>query len=68
MFDDDEMICWCSRVTAGTIRQAMRDGARTVEDIRRMTEACTVGRCAELSPRGRCCCIEIQTILDEGVQ
>lgn len=53
MLDDREMVCFCSSVTAGDIRQAMRDGARTLDDIRRMTGACTIGRCKELSPRGR---------------
>ncbi|QOX78327.1 (2Fe-2S)-binding protein [Trichlorobacter lovleyi] len=50
---DNEMICWCSKVTAGAIRQARRNGATTLDAIRRMTGACTVGRCKELSPRGR---------------
>lgn len=53
MIADDELVCFCSNVTAGTIRQARRDGARTMDDIRRMTGACTLGRCAERSPRGR---------------
>jgi len=53
MINDDELVCFCSVVTAGAIRQAMRDGGRTLDDIRRMTGACTLGRCKELSPRGR---------------
>ena len=50
---NDELVCFCSKVTAGAIRQAKRDGATTMDDIRRMTGACTLGRCKELSPRGR---------------
>jgi NAD(P)H-nitrite reductase large subunit len=50
---DEEMVCFCSRVTAGTIRQAKQNGAVTLDDIRRDTGACTAGRCKELSPRGR---------------
>lgn len=53
MIADQEVVCFCSSVTAGDIRQARRDGAVTLDDIRRMTGACTVGRCKELSPRGR---------------
>lgn len=53
MIDDCELVCFCSKVTAGRIRQAKRDGARTLDDIRRMTGACTRGLCKELSPRGR---------------
>lgn len=47
------MVCFCNRVTAGDIRQAKQTGAQTLDDIRRMTGACTLGRCKELSPRGR---------------
>ena len=50
---DDELVCFCSQVTAGAIRQAMREGATSMDDVRRMTGACTLGRCKELSPRGR---------------
>lgn len=53
MIADAEMVCFCSNVTAGAIRQARAEGARTLDDIRRMTGACTLGRCEELSPRGR---------------
>jgi len=53
MLADDELVCFCSQVTAGDIRQAKREGARTLDDVRRMTGACTIGRCKEFSPRGR---------------
>jgi NAD(P)H-nitrite reductase large subunit len=50
---DDEMVCWCSSVTAGDIRQVRSNGGTTMDDIRRKTGACTLGHCRELSPRGR---------------
>ncbi len=53
MIADQELVCFCSQVTVGHIRQAMREGARTLDDIRCTTGACTLGRCKELSPRGR---------------
>lgn len=53
MIADHEVVCFCSQVTAGDIRRARRAGAVSMDDIRRMTGACTVGRCKELSPRGR---------------
>ena len=53
MIADDELVCFCSSVTAGAIRKAKEAGAVSMDDIRRMTGACTVGRCKELSPRGR---------------
>ena len=58
-----ETVCWCSAVSKQAILDAVQGGARTMEDIRRMTGACTLGRCKELSPRGRCCSKEIMLLL-----
>ncbi|MCB2191614.1 MAG: (2Fe-2S)-binding protein [Deltaproteobacteria bacterium] len=49
----EELVCYCSRVTKGEILAAMRAGAGTLEEIKKVTGACTVSRCKELSPRGR---------------
>lgn len=67
LLTDSEMICWCSGVTAGQIRAARENGAVTLEDIRRTTGACTVGRCKELNPQGRCCSADIKKLLDENI-
>ena len=63
--DDDKIICWCSNVTRGEIIKAIKAGAASLDDIRRMTGACTVGRCRELSPNKRCCAPDIAAILKE---
>ena len=60
----DETVCWCSGVSKYSIVDAISAGAQNMADIRRMTGACTVGRCKELSPRGRCCSKEIRMLLD----
>ena len=43
---NEEIICYCSNVTKGQIIKAMEQGAKTLNDIRKMTGACT------LSPKG----------------
>lgn len=53
MRSEDEIICYCSNVTRGDILNALQDGARTLDDVRRMTGACTLARCKEMSPRRR---------------
>lgn len=65
---DDEIVCWCGHVDKRTILNAIHQGARHIDDIRRMTGACTIGRCKELSPRGRCCSIEIKKLLETTVK
>lgn len=49
--EKDEMVCYCNHVTKGQIIGAMDHGARTLNDIRKITGACTKGKCKELSPR-----------------
>ena len=49
---NEEIICYCSNVTKGQIIKAMEQGAKTLNDIRKMTGACTLHRCKELSPNG----------------
>ena len=60
----DEPVCWCSGVSKRTVVDAIRNGARNMNDICHQTDACTQGRCKELSPRGRCCSKEINLLLD----
>jgi len=60
---DSEIVCWCSMVPKATIMAAKSQGATTLEQIRVLTGACTVGRCRELSPRRRCCSKEIKELL-----
>ena len=62
-----ETVCWCSNVSKHSILDAVQGGARTMEDIRRMTGACTLGLCKELSPRGRCCSKEIIILLEAEI-
>ena len=64
----DEQVCWCSGVNKRTILGALSNGARNMDDIRQMTGACTQGRCKEFSPRGRCCSIELITLLDAEIK
>jgi NAD(P)H-nitrite reductase large subunit len=37
--DDDRIICRCEEVTLGQIRGAIRDGARDLDAVKRMTRA-----------------------------
>lgn len=58
----EEIVCWCSGVSKKTIIDAIESGARNMDDTRRLTGACTKGRCNEFSPRGRCCSTEIKLL------
>lgn len=62
---NEEIICYCSNVTKAQILIALENGAKTLDDIRKITGACTLGMCKELSPRGKCCSSIILEVIDE---
>ena len=62
---NEEIICYCSNVTKAQIIKAMEQGARTLNDIRKMTGACTLHRCKELSPKGTWCSSDIREVMVE---
>ncbi len=65
--DNEQIICYCSNVSKAQIIDAIRGGARTLQDIREMTSACTIGNCKVMSPKKRCCSPDIMAILDEFI-
>lgn len=62
----NEIICYCSNVSREKILGAMANGAKSLQDIREMTGACTLGKCKELSPTKKCCSSNIIKILNEN--
>ena len=62
----NEIICYCSNVSIGEIIEAIGKGAKSLQDIRDMTGACTLGKCKELSPTKKCCSANIIKILNEN--
>ena len=60
---DTTKVCYCNDVTLGEIRAAIKDGAKSVDEIREATGACTGNRCEELNPSGGCCESDIIGIL-----
>lgn len=58
-------VCYCKNVNKMQILSAIAvDGARNLEDIKRITGACTGNDCAQKNPSGKCCAGDIQEILD----
>ncbi len=64
----DEIICHCNGVTRLEIEKAIQDGAKTLDDIKKATDACTGNRCHELNPKGVCCAEDIKLMLPKDKQ
>jgi nitrite reductase (NADH) large subunit len=56
MRKDSDMICYCQEVTYGVIKQAIKNGAKTVDEITDQTEA-------GLACGG--CIVDLEEILEE---
>ena len=56
---DDTIVCRCEELTAGTLRQAIRDGARDMNLLRGVTR-CGMGHC-----QGRHCSVTLARLLGE---
>ena len=63
---EDEIICYCSQVTKQEIVQSINDGAKTLQDIREKTNACTIGNCTKLNPKKMCCSSDIIEIINKN--
>ena len=61
---ENEIICYCSQVTKQEILNSIKNGAKTLQDIRDMTNACTIGNCIELNPNKMCCSGDIIKLLE----
>lgn len=65
----DQMICHCKQVSQKQIENAIRLGAKTLNDIQLRTGACTGNQCKELNPSGKCCSGDINRLLkDNGLK
>ena len=59
-----KIVCYCNRVTEEDIRNAVvHQGARTLQDVSRMTGAMTGGKCILNNPKGICCHKDVQDVL-----
>lgn len=60
---NNEIICYCSNVSREQIVSAIQNGAKSMDDIRNMTSACTIANCTVMNPKKRCCSSDIMKIL-----
>ena len=61
---DSEVICYCKSVTKGEIIKAIKNGAKDLVDIQKMTSANTGNKCKTMNPKGKCCAGDIKAILN----
>ncbi len=61
----EDIICYCGNVNRETIENAIKKGAKSLDDIRWSTNACKDNKCKETHPKGECCEHEIKKMIVE---
>ena len=52
---DNVPICYCSDLTRGEIKNAVKKGKRTISEVQKFTQKNITGLCEERNPLGKCC-------------
>jgi len=52
---DNVPICYCSGLTRGEIKDAVRNGCKTLRDVQKYTKKNMTGHCDTRNPLGKCC-------------
>jgi bacterioferritin-associated ferredoxin len=58
-----EIVCFCKKISKQEIEDAAKNGATSLDEIKKVTGACTGNNCKEMNPKGRCCSGDIFNIL-----
>ncbi|HIH69809.1 MAG TPA: (2Fe-2S)-binding protein [Methermicoccus shengliensis] len=58
-------LCYCKGVTLKDVENAVRNGANTLEDVRRATGLATGRECRIANPMGRCCLTAYPSLVKE---
>jgi NAD(P)H-nitrite reductase large subunit len=61
---DNEIVCYCKKVSKGKIIKAIKRGAKDLEAIQEMTSANTGNKCKIMNPKGQCCAGDIKILLN----
>jgi bacterioferritin-associated ferredoxin len=62
----DVPICYCSNLTRGEIKVAVKNGCRTMSEVKKLTKKNTTGHCEKRNPLGKCCRqVFLRTIKEE---
>jgi len=65
--NDNVPICYCSDLTRGEIKNAVKQGMRTIDDVQKYTQKNITGFCEERNPLGKCCRnVFLKTISDQN--
>jgi hypothetical protein len=66
---DNVPICYCSNLTRGEIKEAIKNGCMSIDDVQNYTKKDITGMCEERNPLGKCCRnVFLRTISDSLIK
>ena len=60
-----KIICFCNNVSLDEIELAIKNGAASLDDIKKVTGACNANQCKDKNPSGKCCSSDILALLQK---
>ena len=64
---DSSPICYCSELTRGEIKNAVKKGCKTISEVQKFTKKNMTGHCDERNPMGKCCKNVFQKTVEESL-
>ena len=63
---DDVLICYCAGLTRGEIKEAVKNGCKTIKEVQKYTKKNNTGHCETRNPLGKCCRNVFLRTISEG--
>jgi len=63
---DDVPICYCAGLTRGEIKEAVKNGCKTIKEVQKYTKKNNSGHCETRNPLGKCCRNVFLRTISEG--
>ena len=65
---DNVPVCYCSDLSRGEIKEAVKQGCKTIDEVQKYTNKNITGYCEQRNPLGKCCRnVFLKTISDENM-
>lgn len=58
-------VCYCNYVTENDIKNSIKEGAQSVEEVIKNTGAMKISNCAVNNPKGTCCYLDIVHVFNK---
>ncbi|ULO02102.1 hypothetical protein AVANS_1492 [Campylobacter sp. RM5004] len=62
-----EYVCYCNKVTEDDIKSVIKKGAKTIQEVIKITQAMKNSNCVVNNPKGTCCYPDIVYVFNKSI-